>query len=171
MIRCRVCGSKKNYSKSRKRISSFYTGCSNVSGKLQRFNWWETDGQYQVCKNFGGGGLSGDRHFVYLIDNDVIGFVENIIKEKADGYTDSDAVFVEGKIPEAPDDRCAKLVYKDDRLQWEDMPDPTTPSPTAEEVYQAATLLNQAQIIATQKEQDKAMAQLLLTSVGGGQNV
>lgn len=113
----------------------------------------------------------GTGTLVYLIDNDVIGFVENIIKEKADGYTDSDAVFVEGKIPEAPDDRCAKLVYKDDRLQWEDMPDPTTPSPTAEEVYQAATLLNQAQIIATQKEQDKAMAQLLLTSVGGGQNV
>lgn len=45
------------------------------------------------------------------------------------------------------------------------------PEPTATEIYQANNMLNQAQIIATQKEQDKAMAQLLLTSVGGGQNV
>ena len=45
------------------------------------------------------------------------------------------------------------------------------PEPTATEIYQANNMLNQAQIIATQKEQDKAMAQLLLASVGGGQNV
>lgn len=44
-------------------------------------------------------------------------------------------------------------------------------SPTAEELYQAATLLNQAEIIANQHQQDKVIAAILLEQVGGEANV
>ena len=43
--------------------------------------------------------------------------------------------------------------------------------PTPEEQYQAATLLNQAEILANQRQQDKVMAAILLEQVGGEANV
>ena len=45
------------------------------------------------------------------------------------------------------------------------------PAPTADELYRAANLLNQAEIIANQRQQDKVMAAILLEQVGGGANV
>ena len=43
--------------------------------------------------------------------------------------------------------------------------------PTAEELHQAANLLNQAEILANQRQQDKVMAAILLEQVGGEANV
>ena len=43
--------------------------------------------------------------------------------------------------------------------------------PPPEELYQAATLLNQAEIIANQRQQDKVMAAILLEQIGGEANV
>ena len=43
--------------------------------------------------------------------------------------------------------------------------------PTAEELYRAANLLNQAEILANQRQQDKVMAAILLEQVGGEPNV
>ena len=43
--------------------------------------------------------------------------------------------------------------------------------PTAEELYRAANLLNQAEILANQRQQDKVMAAILLEQVGGEANV
>ena len=43
--------------------------------------------------------------------------------------------------------------------------------PTPEEQYQAAMLLNQAEILANQRQQDKVMAAILLEQVGGEANV
>lgn len=45
------------------------------------------------------------------------------------------------------------------------------PAPTTDELYQAANLLNQAEIIANQRQQDKVMAAILLEQVGGEANV
>lgn len=42
---------------------------------------------------------------------------------------------------------------------------------TPEELYQAATLLNQAEIMANQHQQDKVIAAILLEQVGGEANV
>ncbi len=53
-----------------------------------------------------------------------------------------------------------KLEYKQDML-----------APTPEELYRAANLLNQAEILANQRQQDKVMAAILLEQVGGGANV
>ena len=43
--------------------------------------------------------------------------------------------------------------------------------PTPTELYQAANLLSQAEIIANQRQQDKVMAAILLEQVGGEANV
>lgn len=43
--------------------------------------------------------------------------------------------------------------------------------PTSDELYRAANLLNQAEIIANQRQQDKVMAAILLEQVGGEANV
>lgn len=45
------------------------------------------------------------------------------------------------------------------------------PGPTPGDLYQAATLLNQAEILANQRQQDKVMAAILLEQVGGEANV
>lgn len=42
---------------------------------------------------------------------------------------------------------------------------------TPDDLYQAATLLNQAEIIANQRQQDKVIAAILLEQVGGEANV
>lgn len=47
----------------------------------------------------------------------------------------------------------------------------TSCGPTPEEQYQAAALLNQAEILANQRQQDKVMAAILLEQVGGEANV
>lgn len=46
-----------------------------------------------------------------------------------------------------------------------------TPIPTPDELYRAANLLNQAEILANQHQQDKVMAAILLEQVGGEANV
>ena len=51
------------------------------------------------------------------------------------------------------------------------LPESITLSPTADDLYQAATLLNQAEIIANQRQQDKVIAAILLEQVGGEANV
>lgn len=48
---------------------------------------------------------------------------------------------------------------------------PEQPEPTPEELYRAANLLNQAEILANQRQQDKVMAAILLEQVGGEPNV
>ena len=45
------------------------------------------------------------------------------------------------------------------------------PAPTVEELNRAANLLNQAEILANQRQQDKVMAAILLEQVGGKANV
>ena len=45
------------------------------------------------------------------------------------------------------------------------------PTPTPDELYRAANLLNQAEILANQRQQDKVMAAILLEQVGGEANV
>ena len=50
-------------------------------------------------------------------------------------------------------------------------PEPIQEPPTSAELYQAATLLNQAEIIANQLQQDKVIAAILLEQVGGEANV
>lgn len=50
-------------------------------------------------------------------------------------------------------------------------PEPIQEPPTPAEQYQAATLLNQAEILANQRQQDKVMAAILLEQVGGEANV
>lgn len=45
------------------------------------------------------------------------------------------------------------------------------PEPTAEELYRATNLLNQAEILANQRQQDKVIAAILLEQVGGEPNV
>lgn len=50
-------------------------------------------------------------------------------------------------------------------------PEPIQEPPTPEEQYQAAMLLNQAEILANQRQQDKVMAAILLEQVGGEANV
>lgn len=46
--------------------------------------------------------------------------------------------------------------------QWIEYIQILEPEPTEEELFMAETLLNQAQIIATQEEQDKVLAEILL---------
>lgn len=50
---------------------------------------------------------------------------------------------------------------------YQEIPEPPTP----DELYRAANLLNQAEIIANQRQQDKVMAAILLEQVGGEANV
>ena len=45
------------------------------------------------------------------------------------------------------------------------------PAPTTDELYQAANLLNQVEILANQRQQDKVIAAILLEQVGGEVNV
>ena len=45
------------------------------------------------------------------------------------------------------------------------------PAPTVEELNRAANLLNQAEILANQRQQDKVIATILLEQVGGEVNV
>ena len=56
---------------------------------------------------------------------------------------------------------------------FEDISQPPAPEivPTSDELYQAATLLSQAEIIANQHQQDKVIAAILLEQVGGEANV
>lgn len=50
-------------------------------------------------------------------------------------------------------------------------PEPIQEPPTPGDLYQAAALLNQAEILANQRQQDKVMAAILLEQVGGEANV
>lgn len=51
---------------------------------------------------------------------------------------------------------------------WEELPPQPAPEaePTENEIIQAEMLLNQAQIIATQQEQDEVLAAILLNQMG-----
>lgn len=51
---------------------------------------------------------------------------------------------------------------------WEEVPSQPAPEsePTEDEIIQAEMLLNQAQIIATQEEQDEVLAAILLNQMG-----
>lgn len=62
--------------------------------------------------------------------------------------------------------------YNHDSGMFEDVqyPEPTI-EPTPDELYRAANLLNQAEILANQRQQDKVMAAILLEQVGGEANV
>ena len=57
------------------------------------------------------------------------------------------------------------------KLLVSDVPADFVQPPTEQEVIQAAALLNQAEIIANQRQQDKVMAAILLEQVGGEANV
>ena len=50
-------------------------------------------------------------------------------------------------------------------------PEPIQEPPTPGDLYQAAALLNQAEILANQRQQDKVIAAILLEQVGGEANV
>lgn len=59
--------------------------------------------------------------------------------------------------------------------KWEEYtPEPIGPEPTepdGQDIVQAQLLLNQADIIARQQEQDEVLAAILLNQMGGGEDV
>lgn len=80
------------------------------------------------------------------------------------------------------DERYIKLQSSDDDVLYRKYdngmwggerhpPEEPVYNPTAEELYRAANLLNHAEILANQRQQDKVMAAILLEQVGGEANV
>ena len=102
-----------------------------------------------------------------VIDNNGICFA--IIPHDRDDLADIDAQYIKRQ---SPDDEVLYHKYADDMWSEETYPPAEQAySPTSEEQYQAATLLNQAEIIANQHQQDKVIAAILLEQVGGEANV
>ncbi len=83
-----------------------------------------------------------------------------------DGFVISDShlsgeVTADDMIPLEEDFDLSNKRYVDG--QWEDyVPEPAEPEPDAQDVVQAQMLLNQADIIAKQQEQDAVLAEMLL---------
>ena len=90
--------------------------------------------------------LNGQNVCTAIIEGDAIVKTDNLVV--LDGYNDS-------------------LIG----MKYEDGSWATIYHPTADELYRAANLLNQAEILANQRQQDKVMAAILLEQVGGEANV
>lgn len=105
---------------------------------------------------------------IYAVLNDN-GVCFALIPHGRDDLADIDAQYIK---LQSPDDEVLYHKYADGTWSEETYP----PSeqvyiPTPEELYQAAMLLNQAEILANQRQQDKVMAAILLEQVGGEANV
>lgn len=60
-----------------------------------------------------------------------------------------------------------ELAMQDSRMEsLLNPPEPVEPEPTEEELIQAEILLNQAEILAKQNEQDEVLAEILLNQMG-----
>lgn len=107
------------------------------------------------------------------LENDKITAYNNVIsKEDAKKYISAKCIWTEKSLPTAEIKNGFNLIYKYENgeitAEYEKSPQA---EPTEQELIQAEILLNQAEIIAKQKEQDEVLAELLLGQQGVAKNV
>ena len=107
------------------------------------------------------------------LENDKITAYNNVIsKEDAKKYISDSCIWTEKSLPTAETKNGFNLIYKYENgeitAEYEKSPQA---EPTEQELIQAEILLNQAEIIAKQKEQDEVLAELLLGQQGVAKNV
>ena len=107
------------------------------------------------------------------LENDKITAYNNVIsKEDAKKYISAKCIWTEKSLPTAEIKNGFNLIYKYENgeitAEYEKSPQA---EPTEQELIQAEILLNQAEIIAKQKEQDEVLAELLLGQQEVAKNV
>lgn len=98
------------------------------------------------------------------LENDKITAYNNVIsKEDAKKYISAKCIWTEKSLPTAEIKNGFNLIYKYENgeitAEYEKSPQA---EPTEQELIQAEILLNQAELIAKQKEHDEVLAELLL---------
>ena len=109
---------------------------------------------------------------IWLENNKITAYNNIISKENAKKYISDSCIWTEKSLPTAETKNGFNLIYKYENgeitAEYEKSPQA---EPTEQELIQAEILLNQAEIIAKQKEQDEVLAELLLGQQGVAKNV
>ena len=109
---------------------------------------------------------------IWLENNKITAYNNIISKENAKKYISDSCIWTEKSLPTAETKNGFNLIYKYENgeitAEYEKSPQA---EPTEQEIIQAEILLNQAEIIAKQKEHDEVMAELLLGQQEVAKNV
>ena len=109
---------------------------------------------------------------IWLSGNKISAYNTEILKEEAEKYLSESCVWVENELPQAEVKKGFNVYYKYENGEiTAEYEKEEVPEPTEDEVIQAELLLNQAEIIAKQKEHDEVLAEILLGQQEVAKNV